>query len=113
MSMPFCFEHAVEYQGCPAHQPMIALMFRWAFPEDLGKLINNMRTEDMLDITIVVANCLKAAGYEGLLRMPSLDEVKQGEARLQQLDAEEEARLKRLHEERAEQRRLRPPMAYG
>lgn len=113
LSSPFCFEHAVEYEGCSARRPMIALMCRWGFPEDLGKHVNEMRTEDMLDVVQVVANCLKVACCEGQLRLPSLDEVKQGEARLRRLDAEEEARAQQLREARLERAKTRVPMAYG
>mmetsp|Transcript_93315 Transcript_93315/g.283316 ORF Transcript_93315/g.283316 Transcript_93315/m.283316 type:complete len:228 (-) Transcript_93315:107-790(-) len=86
ISSPFCFEHAVEYDGCAQTEPMIALMCRFGFPKDLGPLINNMRTDDMLDITTVLASCLKAVACRGLLRMPSLAEVLQCEASLEKLD---------------------------
>lgn len=103
LSSPFCFEHAVQYQGCPSKtEPMIALMCRWGFPEDLGRHINEMRSEDMLDVTAVIASCLRTACDHGQLRLPSLDEVKQGEARLARLDREEEERARKLREERQE-----------
>lgn len=87
LSSPFCFEHAVQYEPCGAQEPMIALMCRFGFPKDLGPHINNMRTDDMLDITTVIATCLKTACSRGQLRMPSLAEVRQGEAQLERLDS--------------------------
>lgn len=114
LSSPFCFEHAVQYEGCErAHDPMIALMCRWGLPEDLGRHINEMRSEDMLDVTTVIATCLKTASSEGQLRMPSLDEVKQGEARLARLDREEAERLQKLKEERLERKRNTRPLYVG
>lgn len=86
ISSPFCFEHAVAYNSCSADDPILALMLRFAFPPQLGTLINNMRTEDMLDITAVIANCLEMATSQGQFRMPSLAEVKAGERRLAALD---------------------------
>mmetsp|Transcript_6744 Transcript_6744/g.19056 ORF Transcript_6744/g.19056 Transcript_6744/m.19056 type:complete len:508 (+) Transcript_6744:72-1595(+) len=101
LSSPFCFEHAVQYSGCARRdEPVIALMCRWGLPEDLGRHINEMRSEDMLDVTTVIANCLRIAGEEGQLRMPSLDEIKQGEARLARLDREEAERTRKVREKR-------------
>eukprot|EP00416_Gambierdiscus_australes_P031474 CAMPEP_0171088418 /NCGR_PEP_ID=MMETSP0766_2-20121228/20765_1 /TAXON_ID=439317 /ORGANISM="Gambierdiscus australes, Strain CAWD 149" /LENGTH=531 /DNA_ID=CAMNT_0011546215 /DNA_START=154 /DNA_END=1748 /DNA_ORIENTATION=+ len=88
ISSPFCFEHAVQYEPCSSQEPIIALMFRFGFPKDLGKMINNMRTDDMLDITTTIAVCLKTASSRGQLRMPSLGEVRQGEAYLEKMDSE-------------------------
>mmetsp|Transcript_52266 Transcript_52266/g.163880 ORF Transcript_52266/g.163880 Transcript_52266/m.163880 type:complete len:501 (+) Transcript_52266:1-1503(+) len=86
LSSPFCFEHAVEYEPCSATEPMVALMCRFGFPKDLGPMINNMRGDDMLDITTVVAASLKAACTRGLLRLPTVAEVQQFEEQIMDLD---------------------------
>lgn len=92
ISSPFCFEHAVAYSSCTPEDPILALMLRFAFPAQLGTLINNMRNDDMLDITTVIANCLEMATNRGQFRLPSLAEVKAGERRLAALD-QDRARL--------------------
>jgi len=79
LTSPYCFAHAVEYDQSAQTEPIIALMCRFGFPADLGKLINNMRSEDMFEITTVLANCLKESSASGLLRMPSVKEVQNAE----------------------------------
>jgi len=114
LSSPFLFEHAVQYEDCSPEEPMIALMARWGFPEDLGKHVNEMRTEDMLDIVAVITGCLQVAGSRGQIRMPSLDEVKQGEARLRHVDADLAEKAAQARRAREEQRKLMPrkPQTY-
>uniref|UniRef100_A0A7S1LSN6 Uncharacterized protein n=1 Tax=Alexandrium catenella TaxID=2925 RepID=A0A7S1LSN6_ALECA len=82
VSSPFCFEHAVEYYACDRSDPVIALQCRFCFPPDVGKLLNNVRTPEMLEVSSVIAECLRATGGAGQLRMPTLNEVVQADAQL-------------------------------
>lgn len=82
VTAPFCFEHAVEYYACERSEPVIALQCRFGFPPDVGKMLNNLRTQEMLEISSVIAECLRASGASGQLRMPTLNEVVQADAQL-------------------------------
>jgi len=82
VSSPFCFEHAVEYYACDRSEPVIALQCRFGFTPEAGKLLNNMRTQEMLEISTLIAESLRVAGAAGQLRMPTLNEVVQADEQL-------------------------------
>merc|ERR1719464_2330112 len=83
LSSPFCFEHAVMYEETIQHDPVIALQFRFAFRGMTGPGVNAIRdTNEMLDITKIIAGALKVAADGGYVRLPTLEEVKSAETRL-------------------------------
>jgi len=88
ISSPFVFEHAVEYSACDESEPVIALQCRFAFPDELGQILNNMRTKETWEVSTIIAEVLKTAGKTNRLRLPTVNEVKQGEKHLQRMDDE-------------------------
>jgi len=95
ISSPFLFEHAVEYLPCPERDPVIALQCRFAFPDAIGKALNEERTEAMREIATVFAEALSRTAELGLLRMPTVADVKKGEVNLQKMDDEKEEKRKK------------------
>eukprot|EP00747_Dinoflagellata_sp_TGD_P120712 gnl/TRDRNA2_/TRDRNA2_173305_c1_seq1.p1 gnl/TRDRNA2_/TRDRNA2_173305_c1~~gnl/TRDRNA2_/TRDRNA2_173305_c1_seq1.p1 ORF type:complete len:100 (-),score=13.59 gnl/TRDRNA2_/TRDRNA2_173305_c1_seq1:294-593(-) len=85
LSSPWCFEHAVKYHRNTEKDAVIAVQCRMAFPPQLGREINDRRSDDMREVANIVADCLRDAGANGRVRMPTLEEVKQEEAVIQGL----------------------------
>lgn len=109
LSSPFLFEHAVEYDtASDKERPIIALQCRFAYPEDLGRHLNDLRDDDVAEIAAVVTEVLKTSSEFSRLRMPTLGEVVQGEAQVRRIleaEAEEEERKRQAQEERKQQKR--------
>jgi len=80
LSSPFCFEHAVKHEASDGHENVMALQFRWALSGELGKQVNQLRTEDLGDVAHIIASVLSTCATQGLLRVPSVEEVQVIEA---------------------------------
>lgn len=83
LSSPFLFDHCVSYE---AHDngdgPLLALMCRFGFLAKEDALwVNHQRSPHMLKVVELLAKCLRAAVDENSLRIPSLQEVQDFEAR--------------------------------
>merc|ERR1712050_377091 len=76
ISAPYVYEHGVRFERGSQTEPLISLQFRVAFVPDLGKRLNDKRDDTMFRICDVIAHTVLWACERGLLRMPSLDEVK-------------------------------------
>mmetsp|Transcript_42596 Transcript_42596/g.121420 ORF Transcript_42596/g.121420 Transcript_42596/m.121420 type:complete len:469 (+) Transcript_42596:64-1470(+) len=109
LSSPFLFEHGVEYDAESSQEsPIIALQCRFAYPNDLGRHLNNLRDADVAEIAEVVAEVLKSSSESARLRMPSLNEVIKGEARVKQIretEAAEQEKQRLLAEEERQRKK--------
>jgi len=86
LSLPFCFEHGVQYDS-DTSQPVMALQCRFAFVNESEALeVNGQRTGNMREVAETVADALAAAVDHNELRLPSLDEVQAVEAHLALVD---------------------------
>jgi len=95
LASPFCFEHGLRYEGCAPWEgddPSISLLFRLAFPADLGFEVNWMRSEVTRDVASLVTGVLKVASDAGYVRLPTLGEVQVAEAQQRKAAAAREAR---------------------
>merc|ERR1711933_708698 len=83
ISSPYAYEHAVLYAETSQHDPVIALMFRIAFKDDVGPLLNDLRADEHMRLALkVITGALHIAVFGGHLRMPSIDEIRSAEARI-------------------------------
>lgn len=83
LSLPFSFEHGVQYNKGNVADPVIALQCRFAFISEAEALeVNGQRTGNMRVIAEAMAEALSAAVDRSELRMPSLHEISALEAQL-------------------------------
>jgi len=81
ISSPFLYDHSVSYDtSSNGGGPILALMCRFGFlAEEDAHWVNHLRSQHMLEITELIANCLKEAADDRKLRLPTMTEIRRME----------------------------------